>query len=279
MKKSISVVRSLNPTPYATPPPVVTPAPAADASTPAVTKPARRVNTASSLFLVQIRTGRFHQVRRHCRFLSHPIIGDSTHGDLPVNHHWQSTTPQGYPRLGLHCFAIDIPLPTPERIAAYLQWWADKEKARAARRAEYGESWRERKLTPEEEVARLEDMGSRRAVGGAEGEEEADDVDKMDPELKEREEELEAILGLNHTTERLRALCPVPDDLRSVWERQEWWADAVTRLPSLGWTQEEIEVRARENDLYGAGWPIPREMPERFIVEDGHSKKTGTLTS
>jgi hypothetical protein len=156
-------------------------------------------------------------VRRHCRFLSHPIIGDSTHGDLPVNHHWQSTTPQGYPRLGLHCFAIDIPLPTPERIAAYLQWWADKEKARAARRAEFGESWRERKLTPEEEVARLEDMGSRRAVGGAEGEEEADDVDKIDPELKEREEELEAILGLNTTTERLRALCPVPGGLRGVW--------------------------------------------------------------
>jgi hypothetical protein len=59
MKKSISVVRSLNPTPYATPapPPVVAPAPADDASTPAATKPARRVNTASSLFLVQIRTG------------------------------------------------------------------------------------------------------------------------------------------------------------------------------------------------------------------------------
>jgi hypothetical protein len=164
-------------------------------------------------------------VRRHCRFLSHPIIGDSTHGDLPVNHHWQTATDHGYPRLGLHCFAIDIPLPTPERIAAYMRWWADKEQARAVRRAEMGDSWRERRLTPEEEVAHLEDISSSVAAAkstttarrGADGEEEADDVDKIDPELKEREEELEAILGLNDTTERLRALCPVPADLRSVW--------------------------------------------------------------
>ncbi|MFZ3229365.1 MAG: pseudouridine synthase [Pseudobdellovibrio sp.] len=38
-----------------------------------------------SLLLVQPKTGRWHQIRRHMNRISHPIIGDSEHGDLRHN--------------------------------------------------------------------------------------------------------------------------------------------------------------------------------------------------
>ena len=41
--------------------------------------------TRSSLIEVQPRTGRFHQIRRHMNFVSHPVIGDTTHGDSRHN--------------------------------------------------------------------------------------------------------------------------------------------------------------------------------------------------
>ena len=34
-------------------------------------------------------TGRKHQIRRHCNHMSHPIIGDTTHGDTRHNHFFQ----------------------------------------------------------------------------------------------------------------------------------------------------------------------------------------------
>lgn len=30
-------------------------------------------------------TGRLHQIRRHLNGISHPIIGDTTHGDRDIN--------------------------------------------------------------------------------------------------------------------------------------------------------------------------------------------------
>eukprot|EP00242_Pyramimonas_sp_CCMP2087_P004932 CAMPEP_0198218478 /NCGR_PEP_ID=MMETSP1445-20131203/69516_1 /TAXON_ID=36898 /ORGANISM="Pyramimonas sp., Strain CCMP2087" /LENGTH=308 /DNA_ID=CAMNT_0043895521 /DNA_START=71 /DNA_END=997 /DNA_ORIENTATION=+ len=38
-----------------------------------------------SLVELGLRTGRTHQLRKHLRHLNHPIIGDSTHGDLRQN--------------------------------------------------------------------------------------------------------------------------------------------------------------------------------------------------
>ena len=60
-----------------------------------------------SLLLCQPRTGRTHQIRRHLRELSHPIIGDSEHGDSKVNRWWREN--RNLNRLFLHCFSLDLP--------------------------------------------------------------------------------------------------------------------------------------------------------------------------
>ncbi|KAL6054973.1 Ankyrin repeat containing Ras association (RalGDS/AF6) domain containing protein [Balamuthia mandrillaris] len=98
-KESTSVIRCVAP---------IRPA-AAPADGAVVPVEAGRINKGSSLFLIQPRTGRYHQVRRHCRHLSHPILGDGQHGDSHVNRYWAEL---GLPRLALHCLAIDIPLLT-----------------------------------------------------------------------------------------------------------------------------------------------------------------------
>lgn len=51
-------------------------------------------------------TGRFHQIRRHLRDLSHPVLGDSTHGDTRVNRWWRETF--GLGRLALHCLSLSL---------------------------------------------------------------------------------------------------------------------------------------------------------------------------
>ena len=57
-----------------------------------------------SLFFVQPHTGRYHQVRRHLRDQTHPILGDSEHGDSKVNRWWREN--MGLQRLGLHAYSI-----------------------------------------------------------------------------------------------------------------------------------------------------------------------------
>jgi tRNA pseudouridine65 synthase len=42
-----------------------------------------------SLVLCRPTTGRWHQVRRHLNGLSHPILGDSSHGNSKVNQRWR----------------------------------------------------------------------------------------------------------------------------------------------------------------------------------------------
>ena len=54
-------------------------------------------------------TGRFHQIRRHVRDLSHPVLGDGSHGDSRVNGWWREH--RGLNRLALHCWQLDLPLP------------------------------------------------------------------------------------------------------------------------------------------------------------------------
>ncbi len=88
----------------------------------------------SSLVLATPLTGRYHQVRRHLRDLSHPVLGDSSHGDSRVNRLWRET--YGLRRLALHCLslALDLPdgatiratAPVPadlRRIWERLPWW------------------------------------------------------------------------------------------------------------------------------------------------------------
>jgi tRNA pseudouridine65 synthase len=90
----------------------------------------------SSLILATPLTGRYHQVRRHLRDLSHPVIGDSSHGDSRVNRWWRET--YGVRRLSLHCLslALDLPdggviratAPLPpdlRRVWERLPWWSE----------------------------------------------------------------------------------------------------------------------------------------------------------
>jgi len=57
-----------------------------------------------SLFFVQPHTGRYHQVRRHVRDQTHPILGDSEHGDSKINRWWRAH--MGLKRLALHAYSI-----------------------------------------------------------------------------------------------------------------------------------------------------------------------------
>jgi tRNA pseudouridine65 synthase len=41
-----------------------------------------------SLLKLKPRTGRRHQIRRHLKHASHPIVGDTTHGDHRHNKRW-----------------------------------------------------------------------------------------------------------------------------------------------------------------------------------------------
>lgn len=54
-------------------------------------------------------TGRLHQIRRHLRHLSHPLIGDVTYGDGRVNRHYRAT--YDLHRLALHASSIAFPHP------------------------------------------------------------------------------------------------------------------------------------------------------------------------
>lgn len=89
-----------------------------------------------SLLLARPITGRNHQVRRHCRDLHHPVIGDGQHGDTRVNRWWREN--YGMPRLGLHCLAlrvesaedgvIDVTCPVPRDLLTVfeqLPWYID----------------------------------------------------------------------------------------------------------------------------------------------------------
>jgi len=86
-----------------------------------------------SLVLAKPSTGRYHQVRRHLRDLSHPVLMDSTHGDTKCNRWWRENSKLS--RLALHCWKMDLPLPDgrlqvtcpiPEDLASVwreMPWW------------------------------------------------------------------------------------------------------------------------------------------------------------
>jgi tRNA pseudouridine65 synthase len=59
-----------------------------------------------SLVHVELLTGRHHQARRHLKHLSHPILGDATHGKGALNRDYAVRF--GLARLALHAWCVEI---------------------------------------------------------------------------------------------------------------------------------------------------------------------------
>jgi tRNA pseudouridine65 synthase len=62
-----------------------------------------------SLVQAMPETGRLHQIRRHLRHLTHPLIGDVAYGSGVINRHYRDT--YGLHRLALHASSIRFPHP------------------------------------------------------------------------------------------------------------------------------------------------------------------------
>jgi len=62
----------------------------------------------ASLVLARIKTGRWHQIRLHLRSLSHPIIGDSTHGNSKTNREWKQKWGLQPERTCLHLLKLEL---------------------------------------------------------------------------------------------------------------------------------------------------------------------------
>jgi len=73
----------------------------------------------ASLVLARIKTGRWHQIRKHLNGLSHPIIGDSTHGNSKTNRCWKEKWGLTPERTCLHLLKLELPptLATPNGIS------------------------------------------------------------------------------------------------------------------------------------------------------------------
>jgi len=89
---------------------------------PAVTE-VRRLHAGDHLALVEARprTGRLHQVRRHLKHISHPVIGDANYGKGALNRLYRDQF--GLARLALHAAEIAFLDPwtgAPVRVAAPL---------------------------------------------------------------------------------------------------------------------------------------------------------------
>ena len=65
--------------------------------------------TRCALLELQPETGRRHQLRRHCKHIGHPIIGDATHGKGPLNRALAGWL--GLQRLWLHASTLALPHP------------------------------------------------------------------------------------------------------------------------------------------------------------------------
>ena len=67
-----------------------------------------------SLLRVRIRTGRYHQIRRHLAHLAHHIIGDTMHGKGRINNTLRER--YGLPRLCLHAARLECAHPAGGRL-------------------------------------------------------------------------------------------------------------------------------------------------------------------
>ena len=63
----------------------------------------------ASLVLCRPETGRWHQIRRHLNGLSHPILGDSSHGNSQTNREWRAKRGLLPERTCLHLARLELP--------------------------------------------------------------------------------------------------------------------------------------------------------------------------
>ncbi len=87
----------------------------------------RTLGTSGRFSLVECRplTGRYHQIRRHMKHLSHPLVGDVNYGKGDINRLFRSE--YGLSRLALHAsrltapsVALDVAAPLPSDFAEAL---------------------------------------------------------------------------------------------------------------------------------------------------------------
>jgi 23S rRNA-/tRNA-specific pseudouridylate synthase len=74
-----------------------------------------------SLLTLKPRTGRTHQIRIHCAFIGHPIVGDKLYGLSEAEYiQWRdqpsSITPMLFYRHALHCAAMEFVHPVDNRL-------------------------------------------------------------------------------------------------------------------------------------------------------------------
>mmetsp|Transcript_38344 Transcript_38344/g.92748 ORF Transcript_38344/g.92748 Transcript_38344/m.92748 type:complete len:360 (+) Transcript_38344:9-1088(+) len=63
----------------------------------------------ASIVLARPKSGRWHQIRRHLNGLSHPILGDSSHGNSETNREWRNERGLPPERTCLHLLTLDLP--------------------------------------------------------------------------------------------------------------------------------------------------------------------------
>ena len=84
--------------------------------------PVGRYQTARySLLRVTPHTGKFHQIRRHMKHLSHPIVGDTVYGDGRHNRLWRELTQTSVMFLKAHSLEFLHPK-TDERVFLRSKW-------------------------------------------------------------------------------------------------------------------------------------------------------------
>lgn len=72
-------------------------------------KLARSPKDRCTLVEARPRTGRLHQIRRHLKHLSHPLVGDVRYGKGDINRHYRASW--GLHRLALHALELEVPHP------------------------------------------------------------------------------------------------------------------------------------------------------------------------
>ncbi len=74
-----------------------------------------------SLLSVFPETGRYHQIRKHLRRATHPIVGDSIYGDGVHNRHWRAEI--GRPYLFLKSLALEFRDPFDGQVRQIVSRW------------------------------------------------------------------------------------------------------------------------------------------------------------
>lgn len=80
-----------------------------------------------SLVLAHPVTGRFHQIRRHCKHVSCPLVGDSNYGKGDINRAFAAE--HGLRRLALHSLAVRVLPEAGFELSCVEPMWPDMENA------------------------------------------------------------------------------------------------------------------------------------------------------